>query len=266
MFLALHANIHATHPDNMFRGWSLCLTHPLNSITLDGARNRILVSVSVIKFFLSHWGHWVMCQQLFLARLDRLCQCYWYLALCSPDNDSSVGHSPWWWSVLMLSLQLVPSWLEARALQARQEQRCLVLVLSSGCQDAGCLLFSSKPPLLPPLSLLFPSHRAITGVHASTASVCQHDHVSEEGTLRRHGVRCGRTRRHHRSQWWRGGLLLMHTSAPSRDLPSILSLYMCVCREPSHPFTPVNLSSSIWCFFFCSIKPEWRPALISKPF
>lgn len=54
MFLALHANIHATQPDNVFRGWSLCLTHPLNSITLDGARNTVLESVSVIKFFLSH--------------------------------------------------------------------------------------------------------------------------------------------------------------------------------------------------------------------
>ena len=30
---------------------------------------------------------------------------------------------------------------EARALQACQEQRCLVLVLSSGCQVAGYLLF-----------------------------------------------------------------------------------------------------------------------------
>lgn len=57
------------------------------------------------------------------------------------------------------------------------------------CVRSLLLAFFPSPNLLP--VLLCPSRRAITGIHASTASVCQHDHVCEEGTLRGHGVRCG---------------------------------------------------------------------------
>ena len=158
------------------------------------------------------------------------------------------GDDPFWCSACSSCLV---GWSEGAAGLPRAALPCprSLLWVSSRWVFA---LFFSKPPPLPPLSLLFPSHRAITGVHASTASICQHDHVSEEGTLRRHGVRCGRTSRHHRSQWWRGGVLLKHTAALSRDLPLILCVCVCVCVcvwEPSHPFTPMNLSSSIWCFF-----------------
>lgn len=136
-----------------------------------------------------------------------------------------------------------------------------VLFLSSGCQDS-CLLFFLNLLHFPPLSLLCPSHRAITGVYASTTSICQHDHVSEEGTLRRHGFRCGRTRRHHCSQWWRGGVCAY--SWTHRHLcfdfvlPLIILIYMCASLRDL--FTPTNLSSSIW-HFFCSIK-----SLIVRPF
>ena len=193
--------------------WKIWWTDPLKSqLMLGRVLNTISVSVSAVMNFLnSHWGRWVKCQQLFLARLESFYQWNWYLALCSPDNDSSVGFSLWRWSILMLGLQLVPSWLGARGNAGFcQEQRCPSPL---GVKTLFALFFSASPTSSA-VSLLCPSRRAITGVHASTASIRQHDHVSEEGTLRRHGVRCGRTRRHHRSQWWRGGVcscIFMHT-------------------------------------------------------
>lgn len=152
------------------------------------------------------------CQQLFLACLESLYQWNWYLALSCFNNGSSVGCSLQWWSILMPSIQLGPPWLEVRPVQACQEQLC-PSSLSLLWVSRLCLLFFSTSSTSS-VCLLCPSYRAITGVHASTASICQHDHVSEEGTLCGHGFRCGRTRRHHRSQRWRGGVcqcIFMHT-------------------------------------------------------
>lgn len=118
---------------------------------LDRALNMNSLSVSAVN---SQWGHWVKCQQLFSARLESLYQWNWYLALCSPDNASSVGSSLWWLSILMLSLQLVPAWLEVRAMQACQERRCL----SPLCVKTLFALFfffstSSTSSAVSPLSL-----------------------------------------------------------------------------------------------------------------
>lgn len=94
--------------------------------------------------------------------------------------------------------------------------------------------FLFHPPSLYLLSLLCHSCRAITGIHASTASIRQHDHVSEEGTLRGHGFCRGWTRWHHRSQWRRGGVWLC--------------LYLCVTLSGKQTlascFSPMNLCSS----------------------
>lgn len=189
-------------------------------------------------------GHWVQCQQLFLASHESWCRWDWYLALSSPDNDSSVGFSLWWWSFLMLIFQLVPSWLKVRS---GLPEALPVFTLSISFSPLGVknVCPFTQPPLLPPLSLPCPPHRAITGVHASTASICQHDHVSEEGTLRRHGFCCSGTRRHHRSQWWRGGAWRSPVSWLCLAYNCIY-IYVCVCVSP---VAPMNLSASIWCFF-----------------
>lgn len=74
---------------------------------------------------------------------------------------------------------------------------------------------------------LCPSHRAITGVHASAARLCQHDNVGEEGTLCRHGFRCGWTLRHHRSQWWRGGVLIQSHAHTTPCLVPVFYIELC---------------------------------------
>lgn len=104
-----------------------------------------------------------------------------------------------------------------------------VLFLSSGCQGSVCSF--PQLPLLSPPSLLSPSHRAIIGVHASTASFCQHDHVGEERTLRCDGFRRSWTSRDHRSQWWRGGASCPH-SCPLMSCVFVL-LFNCVLTVAS---------------------------------
>lgn len=75
------------------------------------------------------------------------------------------------------------------------------------CVKSVCSYFFCFLNLLHFLSSLFcHTHRAIIGIHASTASICKHDHVRAKGTLRGHGVCSGWTRRNHRSEWWRGGM------------------------------------------------------------
>lgn len=110
-----------------------------------------------------------------------------------------------WWSILFLSLQLVPPWLEVRVMQACQSQCSLCSSVFVSSLFAP-FFFGFLNRLHFPSSLFCHTHRAIIGIHASTASICEHDHVRAKGTLRSHGVCSGWTRGHRRSEWWRGGM------------------------------------------------------------
>lgn len=70
-------------------------------------------------------------------------------SLFSSCDYSSVDYSLWRWSIWILSLQLVPPWLEVRAMKACQAQRCLRSSVSSLCS-----FFASLTSPLPLLSLL----------------------------------------------------------------------------------------------------------------
>lgn len=229
---------------------------------LDRALNMNSVSVSSVN---SHWGHWVKCQQLFSARLGTDIWLY-VLQIMVPLLALHCGDYPFWCTA---SSSCLLGWKWGQCRLAKSIAACHLCV-----SRLRLLFFFPQSLPLPPLSLLCPSHRAITGIHASTASVCQHDHVSEEGTLRGHGFRCGRTRRHHRSQRWRGGVcdsVYSWTHKPSLVTRlAFNSVSICVCLSGNQTLvSPLYINGSFFLlfdvFFSCSIKPERQTTLITRP-
>lgn len=91
----------------------------------------------------SLWGH--CCQQNLLATVNVI-NCIYFIH-CSLCDYSSLDYSLWWWSILIPSLQLMPPWLEVRAMKAWQAQRCLRSSVSGLCSFFASLTSSTSSAL-----------------------------------------------------------------------------------------------------------------------
>lgn len=117
-----------------------------------------MLSISLNSF----WAHWIGCQQWLVAAVKVFID--WSdFCLCSLCD-----HSPcWFFPVVMIHLVSQPS---ARASWAwsKGDAGCVCVCVSQVCLLLFCFL-----NLLHFLSSLFcHTHRAIIGIHASTASIC----------------------------------------------------------------------------------------------
>ncbi len=119
---------------------------------LARASNMTLVLVSAINFLNSLWGHWMKCQQLFLACLESLHQWNWYLAVWYSVNDSSVGCSrggdPFWCSASSWGLL---GWKWGGCRLAKSSSACPLSLL---WVSRPCLLFFSTSSASSPVSPL----------------------------------------------------------------------------------------------------------------
>lgn len=184
----------------------------------------------------SHWGQWSVSTSSWLAlkvSISGIDFCLYVLHVIIPLLPLPRGDELCWVSA---SSSCLLGWKWGRCWLAKRIAALFSLCVNNLFALGFVLLFFFlfHPPSLYLLSLLCHSCRAITGIHASTASIRQHDHVSEEGTLRGHGFCRGWTRWHHRSQWRRGGVWLC--------------LYLCVTLSGKQTlascFSPMNLCSS----------------------